>query len=399
MPASLILFILGSISAYTFHLLGRLTAVASSESSDDVKVTNLGQLWEHEIGESTSWLISLAVMLTCYGTCLCYSIILGDTFKSLAETVGLSGIWASRRFNVAIIGLLGTYPMSCLKSLAALAPISISGVIGIFVTCIVMAIRALPGGAYSLNSAAVATNYLRSLPAELQPSFGVTGLRSPRSLFVVSSMAATAFLVHMSSPEFYQTLKEPTLARFGKLSIVGFGATALISVFMMCLGFLTFGGASKGMILNNYSTLDTGATLCRLLMAVSLLGSYGFLANAMKKAFYQIFYKGQEITDKLHYKTSQLLVGTITTLAVLIKDAGFVVSVTGAVLGSALIYMIPPYLFLKSTGRRIEQGILQETTSLRIERWWNTGLIGLGVFLALAGASMSVVNSFFPHLL
>ena len=119
----------------------------------------------------------------------------------------------------------------------------------------------------------------------------------------------------------------------------------------------------------------------------------------MKKAFYQIFYKGQEITDKLHYKTSQLLVGTITTLAVLIKDAGFVVSVTGAVLGSALIYMIPPYLFLKSTGRRIEQGILQETTSLRIERWWNTGLIGLGVFLALAGASMSVVNSFFPHLL
>lgn len=399
LPASSILFILGSISAYTFHLLGRLTAVANSESSNDVKVTSIGQLWDNEVGASTSWLISLAVMLTCYGTCLCYSIILGDTFKSLAETVGLSGVLASRRFNVAAVALLGTYPMSCLKSLAALAPVSISGVIGIVVTCIVMAIRALPGGAYSLNSAATATNYLRSLPADLQPSFGITGLRSPLSLFVVSSMAATAYLVHMSSPEFYQTLKEPTLDRFGRLSIVGFGVTALISIFMMSLGFLTFGGASKGMILNNYSTLDAGATLCRLLMGVSLLGSYGFLANAMKKAYYQIFYKGQEITDKIHYNTSRLLVGTITTLAILIKDAGFVVSVTGAVLGSALIYMIPPYLFLKSTSRRMDKGVVQATTSLKVERWWNRCLIGLGMFLALAGASMSVVNSFFPHLL
>ena len=397
-PASSILLILGSISAYTFHLLGRLTAVASSESND-VKVTSLGQLWDHEVGASTSWLISLAVMLTCFGTCLCYSIILGDTFKSLAQTMGLSGVLATRRFNVAAVALFGVYPMSCLKSLAALAPVSISGVIGIFVTCIVMAVRALPGGAYSMTSATTATNYLRSLPAELQPSFGITGLRSPRSLFVVSSMAATAFLVHMSSPEFYQTLKDPSLERFGRLSFVGFGVTALISVFMMTLGFITFGGASQGMILNNYATLDAGATLCRLLMGVSLFGSYGFLANAMKKAYYQIFYKGHEITDKLHYNTSRLFVGIITTLAILIKDAGFVVSVTGAILGSALIYMIPPYLFLKSTNRRMDRGLLQSTMSLRIERWWNRCLICLGVFLALAGASMSVVNSFFPHLL
>ena len=32
------------------------------------------------------------------------------------------------------------------------------------------------------------------------------------------------------------------------------------------------------------------------------------------------------------------------------------VSLTGAVLGSALIYMIPPYLYVKSTNRRMEPG-------------------------------------------
>ncbi|KAL9183130.1 hypothetical protein ACHAXT_004917 [Thalassiosira profunda] len=400
LPANCILFVLGTISAYTFHLLGRLTAVASNESKDsDAPVTSIGQLWDHEVGSSTSWLVSLAVMLTCFGTSLSYSIILGDTFKSLAETAGLTGIFASRRFSVAIVSLLGVYPLCCLKSLAALAPVSLVGVLGIFMTCIVMTIRALPGGAYSSTAAATATNFLASLPAELQPSFGVTGLRSLKSLLVLSSMTATSFLVHMTSPEFYQTLKGRTLARFGELSAVSFGGTALISAYMMGAGFLTFGGASKGMILNNYSALDGGATLCRLLMGISLLGSYAFQSNAMKKAYYGLFHKGQEVTDKVHYRTTRLFTGLLTGLALLISDAGLVVSLTGAVLGSGLIYILPSYLFLKSTKRRTDEGTLASSRTLKIERWWNRGLIGLGVFLALAGAWMSVVNSLFPHLL
>lgn len=404
-PTTSILLLLGTISAYTFHLLGRLTAVVSGEQStkdgNGAKVTSIGQLWDHELGVSSSWLVSIVVLITCYGTCLAYSITLGDTFRSLAETAGCTGVLSTRWFHVAAVSLLGVYPMARLKSLAALAPVSISGVVGILVTCIVMGLRAMPGGAYSLAGTAgsTATNYLASLAPELTPRFGITGLRGPKSLLVVSSMIATAFLVHMSSPEFYQTLKNKSPTRFAALSMVGFGGTAAISALMMSLGFLTFGGASKGMILNNYSSLDSGATLCRLLMGVSLLGSYGFLSNAIRSAYYQISFKGKEITDKVHYRTSRLLVGSITALALLMNDAGFVVSVNGAVLGSALIYVIPSFLFLKSTTRRIVNGTLTSTTSLKIERWWNRGLIGVGAFLALAGAWMSVVNSFFPHLL
>lgn len=405
-PTTSILLMLGAISAYTFHLLGRLTAIVDDErlkrkdGSGSISVTSIGQLWDHEVGSSSSWLISLVVLITCYGTCLAYSITLGDTFKSLAETAGLSGLLSTRRFNVAAISMLGVYPMARLRSLEALAPVSISGVVGIFVTCIVMALRAMPGGAYSAaTTTGIATNYLASLAPELTPSFGVTGLRGPKSLLVISSMLATAFLVHMSSPEFYQTLKDASPTRFAKLSTIGFACTAGISALMMILGFLTFGGASKGMILNNYSTLDSGATLCRLLMGVSLLGSYGFLSNAVRNAYYQISYKGKEITDAIHYRSSRLLVGSVTALALLMNDAGFVVSVNGAVLGSSLIYIIPAFLFLKSTERRVAEGALKVSSLLRIERWWNRGLISLGAFLALAGAWMSVVNSFFPHLL
>jgi amino acid permease len=167
----------------------------------------------------------------------------------------------------------------------------------------------MPGGAYSAAATSTttvrrATNYLASLAPDLTPSFGVMGLRGPKSLLVILSMLATAFLVHMSSPEFYQTLQNKSPTRF-TLSAIGFACTAGISALMMILAFLTFGGNSKGMILNNYSTLDSGATICRLLMGVSLLGSYGFLSNAIRNAYYQISYKGKEIiTNAIHYRTS-----------------------------------------------------------------------------------------------
>ena len=73
--------------------------------------------------------------------------------------------------------------------------------------------------------------------------------------------------------------------------------------------------------------------------------------------------------------------------------------VTGAVLGSAIIYIIPSYIFLKSTARRVAEGALKATTKLRVERAWCQCLIGLGACLGVAGAYMSALNSFFPHLL
>lgn len=108
---------------------------------------------------------------------------------------------------------------------------------------------------------------------------------------------------------------------------------------------------------------------------------------------------GKEITDKIHYRTMQILIGILTTLALFLGDADFVVSVTGAVLGSSLIYIIPPYLFLKSTKRRMTDGSLSTTSTLKFERVWNKFLICLGVFFAVAGAGMSVANTFFPHFL
>ncbi len=95
-PASAIVLTLGTISAYTFHLLGRLTSVAIQENDKKESkqtsstVNSIGELWEYEVGKSSSWLVSASIFLTCFMTCLAYSIILGDTLSSLAETAGFT---------------------------------------------------------------------------------------------------------------------------------------------------------------------------------------------------------------------------------------------------------------------------------------------------------------------
>ena len=89
LPATAILCGLGVLSAYSFAMLGRLNAAG------EVASTSLGNLWENEIGESSSWLVTLSCLLTPLGAALAFSIMLGDMLSSLATTVGVrvSCVW------------------------------------------------------------------------------------------------------------------------------------------------------------------------------------------------------------------------------------------------------------------------------------------------------------------
>uniref|UniRef100_A0A7R9VTN1 Amino acid transporter transmembrane domain-containing protein n=1 Tax=Pseudictyota dubia TaxID=2749911 RepID=A0A7R9VTN1_9STRA len=269
------------------------------------------------------------------------------------------------------------------------------GVGGILLTCAFMAVRYLtgaylPGGPYH-----------DLIAPSLRPSFGVIGLSrvlSPSAL-VLGGMAATAYLVHFSAYDFYSDLEDNSLRRFGLLSAAGFGGTCLISVVMMSLGFLTFGGNSAGLILNNYSSRDAGATACRFVTAVSLIGSYPIFFRGIKSAFLDLFYKDKEITDRFSKTLTKLLLGSLAGLALVLKNAGFTVSFVGAVMGSAIIYVFPPYMYLKSTSRRIRSGALRLSKRVRAERMASRVIIGLGALMGVVGGSVTVMDAFFPRLL
>lgn len=272
LPASMLLGFLGILSAYSFYSIGR--------TCSEERVHSLEEAWERIMGKDSAWIVTLSCFIIPLSAALIYSIVLGDFLSSLARAAGVKGLLAIRQTSILAVTAAALYPLCLLKSLAALAPMSIIGVLSVLLTALFMSVRALDG------TYATGGKYFSTLNDNLRPSFGTKELNiyTPSTL-VLTSMVSSAFLCHFCAPDFYHNLRSNTLSRFKTLTALGFSATALINTLIMCMGFLTFGGGSSGMVLNNYSSKDIGATFCRLLMCINLIGSYPFVFGAMKSSF------------------------------------------------------------------------------------------------------------------
>jgi sodium-coupled neutral amino acid transporter 11 len=119
------------------------------------------------------------------------------------------------------------------------------GLAGTLYTAIFMSVRLLDG---SYNAGG---KFFAGLSISGQPSFGTTN--SPIRALVLLSMLSTNYICHYNAPKFYTELKGASMKRFRLLSILGFGFSTLVTCFMMTVGFLTFGGNSLGLVLNNYA--------------------------------------------------------------------------------------------------------------------------------------------------
>jgi solute carrier family 38 (sodium-coupled neutral amino acid transporter), member 11 len=417
-PAVALICVLGALSAYTFGLYGRLIHASQAKT--------MGDVWGKIKGKSSAWIISFATLTFCYGGALVYTIMLGDTFSALAGSAGLTtGFATSRSFWILFLSVAVLNPLCNLSSLAKLAPISIMGVIGVLATTCFMGWRcpslnvASPYNILAANSATVAGSskvFLSTLLPHQLPSFGTfsKSLASPATL-ILAGMAATSYLGHFSAAEFYHALKptEPTtdsklsLRDYFKMTLGGFGSVTLINCLVMAFGFLTFGGNSKGLILNNFSTIDLGASICRLLMAICVIGGYPFILSACRSETVELIrlFKPSVFAStteaKLKQTITRFFLVTLAGLALVVKNAGFVIGFIGAVMGSAMIYIFPSMLFLKHTSLS-NTGSSTSTPfprSVKLERLFCRFLIGFGVVATVAGGGGCILDTFFPHLL
>ena len=95
----------------------------------------------------------------------------------------------------------------------------------------------------------------------------------------------------------------------------------------------------------------------------------------------------------------RVLLGIATAIALLVSNAGLVISLNGALMGSALIYVFPALMFLSHTDRKMKQVGFKLTRRLRLERFASRFLVAFGAISGVLGAAVSVANSCAPHLL
>jgi amino acid permease len=217
-----------------------------------------------------------------------------------------------------------------------------------------------------------------------KPVFNARGPYALNHLtFVLLSMLSTSYIAHYNAPQFYNELYNNTMSRFNTLVGGAFGAAIAFFIFIMAVGFLTFGGATQGFVLNNYASSDQLATLARFAIGLALLTGYPFTFSALREGALDIMGKKDENErKKLFTPLTIALISGVTGLALMLKDVGFVVSVTGALFGCFLMFIVPAVMNLSN----------RVTPLGGVEKMGNVVMIGTGFVMGLLGVYVSVAR-------
>jgi amino acid permease len=294
--------------------------------------------------------------------------ILADTFQRLAVTAGIATITRTQ----ALLGVTGVVllPLCLLKNLNSLAPFSLVGIAGMLYTTLAMGLRYFgqsyaPGGEFYLPAAA--------------PAFGDLGAGAaldPKVL-ILTCMLSNAYIAHFNAGKFLAELKNPTMKRFNQVIAWSFGTAIALYATITGFGFLTFGGAADGLVLNNYSTADKLMSLSRIAVAISITFSYPLIFVGSRDGIMDLF-NVKNRSNKIMNGLTVGLLAVVTALASKLTDLGVVAAVGGATFGTALVFVYPVIMFLKSSIRTKE-----ETPAA-------VGIGALGVLMGIIGTYLSV---------
>jgi solute carrier family 38 (sodium-coupled neutral amino acid transporter), member 11 len=404
-PANVLMATLGLLSAYTFILYGRLV--------DSTQANTLGELWNNIYNDGntvsgtdkSAIIVSIASFLFTFGIGVAYSLIIGDIltgfvsqFVSSSTSIALLSLRQLCILGVTFSTLL---PLCNLESMASLAPFSIIGTIGSLLTSAFIVWRCPTWNNASpyINAAAITTKGAFNTYNRMMNG-------SPAPLVLVAT-GLVSLSAHFGVCDFYHLVKKSSskstskasnnnktndskiiMNNFFKVTSGAFTAVAMVNAITMIAGFLTFGGNSLGIVLNNYKSTDVYATISKLLVGVSVIGAYPIVMNACKSELLSVLGK-TKTSRSTQVQTSTILLSIVTVLALVIKDAGFVISLIGAVMGSSIIYTFPSLLFLRRNGKN----------DSKLERNFCRFLVGFGIFSAIIGGTTSVLNTFFPKML
>jgi sodium-coupled neutral amino acid transporter 11 len=203
---------------------------------------------------------------------------------------------------------------------------------------------------------------------------------------VLGALLATAFTAHPNAAIFMRGLKDPS--QWGKVVHAAFGVAAVMYTATMLAGFRTFGMNSQSVLLNNYASADPMAILARLATVVSLVGAYPLLFKGLLQAFESLIADANQFPAVLRSRNSvYLLFGLSTLISVGIRDLTLLGGLIGSLAGSAVVYLLPGYLWLGHT--RLQKGAAAQGD--RAMAW---ALVALGWVLTIGGTTVTVLQGF-----
>jgi len=362
------------LCVYTMWCCGRTCEISGE--------TNFSSQWALVIGPGGSWIPSLVIVIVAFGALLCYACYFGDLLEEVMPALGLH---VPRYACLISFSLFPALPLCLLKNLSALAYSSFFAFLALVYTAVVMIIRC-GDGTYGEGG-----HYYNQLEDELLPALpqGKNMLKiGARSLLFINILAM-AFHCHCNACKYYRELRGTTPRHFRNCTVVAMGIAAVLYGVIGYAGFKTFGTASSGTILKNYSLEDMPVNVARVLISLSLVASYAIMFSALREAFIgmlkHIFSTGSFDLVWRQDVLSAILVALVTVCGVVSQDSGLVDGFVGAFCGNAIIYIIPCLLYCAT----VKAFLVKKRNRPGLA--FSTFLIFLGCALAIAGCVCLVI--------
>ena len=140
--------------------------------------------------------------------------------------------------------------------------------------------------------------------------------------------------------------------RMGLVTTLGFGIAAAVAAALMGGGFWAFGDRCDGFILNNFPTSDRLAQLARLAVGSSVVCTYPFVFFGLRVGALALA-GAERASGATRLATTLGLPSVVVALALVLTDLGLVVAVSGALLSSAILYVVPPAMFSRLLRARL----------------------------------------------
>ena len=330
-PSFVICMIIGTLSAFTFSLLGLLCAESRTDTYRQVCERYLGPRW----GVAVDVILSMYALPTCIGycvfTCDCMQVMLVEIFPDAH-----SSFLTSRAFIAIIITIFILIPLCSFSKIQSLTFTSILG-LGAILYCYIFVATDL-----AEHSDVIATNVKSHL--WLPPS------GSPLGLFPIANIYAACFLVQYNSPKFYFELRKPSAKRFVLLSFVASAVVVLMCGSFAIMGVARFGFETPSNLLKKYKSAYAVWTATTL----ALITTYPFDFDAGRRSLVSMI-SGRTawLTERrVFWLATLILIPLFSLISVFVDSLSTVVGMNGSLLGITVGFTLPGLLLYKRSAEK-----------------------------------------------
>jgi len=158
-------------------------------------------------------------------------------------------------------------------------------------------------------------------------------------------MVFQAYVMHYNSPRFYMELKHRSIHRYAIVTSGAFLLGSLLSILIGVAGFLTFKEKSQSYILNNYSTKDPLAIVCRVSVFLSTLLVYPLAFMGTRDGVLAIFHIPMDAPPSTLNTVSLSVLFLLTVGSVKFHDLGLINAVGGGTLATFLCIIFPALMY------------------------------------------------------